>query len=419
MALLGWYPHLRTGPLLGSVGFSLYSKGAAQYPTVAVHPDFAAAPWDTLVHRTSLALQTFVWPVAQVSVNTVCAAAVHPIFVLLLAGVGLFTGLRRGLFLLAGFCAGILPGVVSNSAGISTHRILMAYVFIALAAGAALDLLPRQRLRLAAMLALLLVAGVWSARYFFSPRFWVGDSRLAFDAERTALNEAIAQDPPRRLITMSQMTYFNYYGSQVDASGWDQLFADNWLPPNGQAVTYLFTREAGLLRPQYERVFPGRVQPVDVAFIVPPEANDWSWLRRYGWSYQVSCGAQRRRVQVPFLFSLSLAVRPLHCSEDLTHLWRAHWHGPETDMVLLFNGKARVEAPGVSVARDGWEASLQFRMPADADVAITLQTPLAFPWPRAMLLENWPAGQRAPDWEQFTPIAVDAAVPVRSAAADQ
>jgi len=418
IALLGWYPHLRTGPVLGGVGFSLHPNGAAQYQAVALHPDFAAAPWDALVHRTTLALQTFVWPVAQVSINTVCAAAVHPAFVLLLAGIGLFTGLRRGLFLLAGFCAGILPGVVSNSAGISTHRILMAYVFIALAAGAALDFLPRPRLRLAATLALLLVAGVWSARYFFSPRFWVGNSRLAFDAERTALNEIVARDAPRRLITMSQMTYFNYYGSNVDALGWDQLSADNWLPPNGEAVTYLFTREAGLLRPQYERVFPGRVQPVDVAFLVRLEANDWSWLRRYGWTYQVTCGTQRRQVQVPFLFSLSLAVRAVQCRKDPTHVWRAHWHGPETDMVLLFNGKAQVEAPGVSVTRDGWEARLPFRLPADADVAITLQTPVAFPWPRAMLLEKWAAGQRAPDWEQFTPIGVDAAVPLRSAAAN-
>src|SRR5262249_49542741 len=296
--------------------------------------------------------------------------------------------------------------------------ILMACVFIALAAGAALDFLPRPRLRLAATLALLLVAGVWSARYFFSPRFWVGNSRLAFDAERTALNEIVARDAPRRLITMSQMTYFNYYGSNVDALGWDQLSADNWLPPNGEAVTYLFTREAGLLRPQYERVFPGRVQPGDVAFLVRLEANDWSWLRRYGWTYQGTCGTQRRPVQVPFPVNLALSVRGVRSRKDPTHVWRAHWHGPETDMVLLFNGKAQVEAPGVSVTRDGWEARLPFRLPADADVAITLQTPVAFPWPRAMLLEKWAAGQRAPDWEQFPPIGVDAAVPLRSAAAN-
>jgi len=158
------------------------------------------------------------------------------------------------------------------------------------------------------------------------------------------------------------------------------------------------------------------VQAVDHAFLVRLEAKDWSWLRGYGWSYQVRCGSQQREAQVPFLFSVSMAVRELRCLADPTHVWRAHWHGPATDMTLDFNGKARVEAPGLSIAHEGWEAHLPFRMPADADVAITVQTSQAWPWPRAILLENSPAGQRVPGWEQFTPIEAAADAPAPPAA---
>ena len=253
-------------------------------------------------------------------------------------------------------------------------------------------------------IAVLLGAGVWSVRHFFTPRFWTPQARLAFDAERTALNEAVAQDPPSHLITMWQMTFFNYYGSQIDAAAWEPLSVENWLPPNDQAVTYLFTREAGLLRPEYERLFPGRVQPIDQGFLVRLEPRDWSWLRQHGWSYEYRCGAVQRRKLVPFLFGLALRIGRVSCSEPATHTWRAHWHGDATDMTLEFTGKASVEAPGVTLERDGWEAGLPFRMPADVDVTITLSTP---EWARAKLYENSPAGKRAPAWELFTPINVD------------
>src|SRR5262249_13188502 len=45
MALLGWYPYLRTNPVMAGVGFTLHSEAAATYQAVALHPDFAVAPW--------------------------------------------------------------------------------------------------------------------------------------------------------------------------------------------------------------------------------------------------------------------------------------------------------------------------------------------------------------------------------------
>lgn len=402
LAVIGWYPHLATAPLDAHVGLSLRTGRGAPVPG-SFHPGFATAPLDTLIMRVQQAAQTFIAPVAHEAVFTMRSVAMHPLALLILAACGLLSGPRRGLFILAGFVAGVLPGIVSNSFAISAHRIMMAYLFIALGAGSAIGVLPWRAVRSAAAAAVLALAVAWSVPLYFSDRFWPAEWRWNDNAELTALAEAVAEDPPQRLIFMQQLGAYGVLTSVTNGAVF--LTADNWLPPDRQAVTYLFTSHAGVLRPQYEQFFPGRVRPVGRgSFLVSLEAADWSWVRRYGWMYTARCGDKVFNGQVPFLFSPKIGLRSFGCDGPITHQWRAHWRGAETEMSLFFTGTATVAARGVIFHQEGFEQTLPLRVPADSDVVVRLVAPPGTA-PIALLREISSAGARAPAWESFTPLA--------------
>jgi len=222
------------------------------------------------------------------------------------------------------------------------------------------------------------------------------------NAEVTALAEAVAENPPSRLIFMRQLGFWGILSSVTSGAAF--LSLDNWLPPDGHAVTYLFTSQAALLRPLYEQFFPGRVRPVGRAsFLVNFEAADWSWVRRYGWTYTARCGDTVAAGQVPFLFNVQVGLEDFPCAGPITYEWRAHWHGPDTDMTLYFSGAAVITARGLSVHQGGFEQTLAFRMPADSDVSIVV-TGLPQSALIAILREVSTAGLRAPAWERFTPL---------------
>jgi len=394
LALLGWYQHLRTRPAMGAVGFSASFLSASPL----------AELWHALAERAQWAMWTFVWPVAQDNLFTQRAAAVHPVFLLVLAGLGVVVGMRRGLFLLAGFAAGVLPGIVSAVVQVSTHRTMMAFPFIALAAACALNVVPWRGLRAAAVASVLLITTVWSIAFYFSPQFWgSGALHFNFDVERTTISEIVVANPPKRLIAMHQI---GDYAPRYDpASGSVNLLnIDNWLPPDGEPVTYLFTWEGLPMRAQYERVFPNRVEPVGRGFLVRLEAADWSWLRRYGWTYEVRCGPTVRTAQVPFVYTVSLGADNFFCTRPMTHVWRAHWNGATTELVFEFDGHAQIEAGSLMIEQEGFETRAIFPMPADSDISITVDAQPPLGWIRARLLESSPGGRRVPDWERFTPI---------------
>jgi hypothetical protein len=410
LALLGWWPHLHTGPSSGDVGFSL----------AGAHPDLLKDPLEALFRRTQWALWTFVWPVGQDSIFTVRSVAMHPLFVLGLAAVGALTGVRRLLFLLGGFLGGLLPGVVSNMFGISMHRIMTAFVFVALAAASAVELPPWRRVRGGLAVAVIAAATVWSVALYFSPRFWPPESQAAFDAERTGLAEGIVAErlPSSRLIAMPNL---GYYGPRPPAAGQGEVLSvDTWLPASNEPLIYAFTWEAAALRPQYERLFPGRVRPIGrTSFYVVLEAADWSWMRRHGWWYEARCSGKVGAMQVPFLYSASTPVKSLHCAGPATHQWRAHWNGPATEMVLDFSGALSLDADGLSIRKEGFEQRLAFRMPADSDLTVTNSFDWPVPWPRIALYESTPGGLRTPDWERFDPLPPSTASPPSTSDAAQ
>jgi len=393
LALFGWLPHLLGRSPSARVGFSL----------TGLHPDMQADPLRTLMQRGYLALQGFIWDTGQDGIFAVRAGAMHPVFVLGLAATGALAGVRRGAFLVGGFVGGLLPGVVSTMHGISGHRIMMAYAFVALAAACAVDLLPWRRARGALAAATLAAAAWWSTALYFSPVFWTAEARWGFDAERTALAEDLAAAPPPRLLAMKQFGYW----APAPAPGADveTLSFETWLPPRDQAVTYAFTWEAAPLRAQYERLFPGRVRSsASAAYRVDLEAGDWSWMRRHGWWLEGRCSGRSRGTPVPFLYTVVMPMRDFHCIAPANFVWRAHWTGPATPMVFEYTGAMTLVAADLSLNESGFERSVAFTMPADADVTITLEVRGIIPWPRAALYEVTPGGRRVPDWERFDPL---------------
>jgi hypothetical protein len=409
LALIGWYPHLATGPADAHVGLSLQPARGAPVAG-SFHPGFAEHPWETLVSRTEAALQTYIHPVAFDSIFTMRSVAKQPRVLLGIAAIGLLASWRRGLFLLGGFAAGLLPGILSGSFGISAHRIIMSYLFVVFAEASALDVVPWRWPRAAAAVALFAFAAWWSVPRYFSAAFWPPDWRWTVDRDNTALNEAVADALPDHLIYMRQIGYFGYFDPEPPVD--EMLTVDNWLPRDGEPVTYLFTWQAEPLRAEYEHMLPKRVLPVGRhSFLVSFEAGDWSWLRQYGWAYEVRCGHLIRRAQVPFLYSLGLGALGFPCTQPMQHIWRAHWHGPAAEMIMQFSGTLRVDAPGVAAAGEGFEQRVPFTMPADSDVTITLTAPPT-EWPLALLFERARGGERVPAWDRFTPPTDDpAAVP--------
>jgi len=401
IAVLGWIPHLSTGPLDAFVGMSLAtSRGAPLAGNF--NAGFSEDPLQTLIDRTKATANVFVWPMAQDSIFTMRSVAMHPPALLAIAALGLLTGVRRGLFLLGGLVIGLVPGIASGSFGISAHRIMMSYIFISLAAAAAVNL-PWRWPRRAIAAAVIVGVAAWSVPLYFSSRFWPADWRWTGDTDNTALAEAVVDLAPERLLVAKQIGYYGFFSPEPAV--FDIITVDNWLPSDNQPVTYLFTTVYEPLRAEYQHMLPGRVRPVgQKSFLVTLETGDWSWLRRYGWAYQVECRDKRAHTaQVPFLYSLGLGVVQFPCETPYVHTWHANWRGPDTDMLLSFNGKATVQVGDAKTAGEGIEQRLPFHVPTDADVTITVTSPVG-EWPIAVLYERTPVGERVPSWDEFTPV---------------
>jgi hypothetical protein len=180
IAFAAFWPHQR----LAAHSWGLSGEG--------IHPGFATAPLETLIRKGSEAVMALVYPVARDEWRTIRSAGMHPPLALALAVVGsVAAGWRVALFLWAAYIGGAMPAVISWGEAPSTHRMLMAFAPISIAAGGAFNLIRWAWLRRVAVVACVAVVAVQSVRLFFSPAFWPVESAGTFDANRTALVEAL------------------------------------------------------------------------------------------------------------------------------------------------------------------------------------------------------------------------------------
>ncbi len=391
VALIGYMPYLQQRPTYMIRGL-----------TDELRPEVVAHPIEDISHRTIQTLRTFVFPEANNGFATIQSGAMHPLLILAVAGLGvLLNPGRRALFLLAGFLGGIAPAVLSVNAP-STHRMLMAYVFIPLAVALALDRLRWRTVRVAATGVLVAVVAAQSLALYFSPGFWSKETGWVFDWETTELVEALPPAPHPRFVLMRSVGYYFDPRALVDPN-YEFLTADNWYPANGQPLLYGFEHHAGPLKSFYEELLGyERVESFGRAFLVKFGAGDWSWLRQHGWTYEAQCGDTRRTGQVPVLYQLFMTFKDLHCADAVTHTWRGRWTGPASTLRLIWNGAARVTVDdAVAVDKSGYEQTAEFHVDPGAAVSVSINSG---PPAVVQLFELTPAGERLPPWERVEPM---------------
>jgi hypothetical protein len=392
------------------VGLSLYAPYVvanrnSMFIAQGVSPAYYASFGELarLGQRGIEALATFVRPSAEDGWLTVRAGALHPLLLLVVAACGvLLAGVRRGLFVLGGFVAGLAPTILAWGPP-STHRMLMAFPFVALAAGAALQramIWPR----LAALASAALVAAVgWtSVRLYFSDQFWATETRWKFDWPRTELVESLPTSPEATVIFMYQITFFRDPRLLVTAH--DQtLSVENWFP-DSKGATYAFTIEGLALRPFYENlVGAGRIESFGGTFMVTLEPRDWSWMRQHGWAYAARCGDQTVRGQVLTLFHSALTFASFACDKAAQHTWHGRWNGPTTS-IRLRAANAVVDAGTTHLEIEPGKDELEFTAEPDMEIRITVTAGAFQPGVYAALFEITPAGDRVPMWERVDPL---------------
>lgn len=353
-----------------------------------------------LLRRLWEALVVFVRPFAEDGWLTVRSAAMHPFWLLIVAVAGILAASRRALFIAGGFALGLAPTVFAWGPP-STHRMIMAYPFVALAAGCGLDRLGSPRARRAVAALLVLATAWWSVGFYFSDDFWTSDSRRVFDGQRTALIEALPPPDGLPVVFLRQITYFRDPRRLV-APRDAELTADNWFPRNEGAV-YAFTWEGAALRPFYEQlVGAANVWSFADSFTVTFAPGDWSALRRHGWWYVTVCGGVTRSVQIPTLFHPNMTFAGAACDVPTQHRWRARWNGPATPLRLRVEGVASVRAGSTQLDNAaGTHSFIDFTAEPGIDIEVAVTTPPYQPWVYAALLDG--DGQ-LPAWDRTSPI---------------
>jgi hypothetical protein len=366
-----------------------------------------------LAPKLAHALHALVAPVAGDAYLTISAAAMHPWLVLGAALIGVLWPPRRGLFLLGGFAAGMAPWVLSE--GPSSHRILMAYPFVALAAASAFGWIAGPRWRVATVTAFAAIVAVLSLRLYFSADFWPDQSRRIFDWEMTDMVEALPRPVAGRLIA-TQATAFIFAPYAALYPSYEPWTVDNWLPPDGFRSRYLFHPNYWPLEPFYENILgKERVRRFGRAFWLNFEAGQWAWMQRCGWRYTARCGEAAHSVLIPTMFLLDVGYANRGCNGPTTHLWRGHWRGLAAHLQLEFGGELTVNVNNRVVLRQaGPQGLADLDVAPDDDVEISMVSNTTV---SAVMWEVTDVARRIPAWESVEPLspatAVESAAPSR------
>jgi len=397
IAILGYIPYLRGAP-----------PNMVRGVTDHIRPELYEHPIRDVSQRTLVTLDALLHPVAADGWATIRAGAMNPPLVLAVAILGICAPPgRRAVFLLAGFLGGLAPAILSDGAP-STHRMLMAYAFIPLAAACALDWIRWRTIRAAAAVIVVLIVGFQSTRLYFSYDYWQEASRWLFDWERTALIEALPPAPHPTFVVMREVGFYFQPLAQVDPN-WEPLSVENWIPVAHRPAIYLIDWSSGRLRPFYESLVGSeRIQGFGRAFLVHIDGRDWSWMKQHGWNYEAHCGSAVWRGQVPTLYHHALTFRNMVCGQPITHIWRGRWNGPETTLRLKWTGAAVVDTTqGRMVEQQGFERVADFGVEPESiiTVSITLAPEASF---LAELLEL-PSedAEVVSRWERVSPVDLE------------
>lgn len=383
------------------------SPYAARGLTKIAEPFVAKLTLSAHVRRATEALEVLIAPVAANDVFTADLAGVHPVWVLALAAVGVLTGVRRGIFLCAGFAGGMAPVLLSGTPFPSLHRMQMAFAFISLAAGAAVGVLgDRPQARLVA-LAITVAATLQSAAFYFSPLSWSSwaQTRAAQEgAARTAMAENLPGPPYSRVI-IDAAAQLAFGPRATLGDRYELLRVENWMPPD-EPVVYAFSGPAMTgLGAFYQDLFGGeRVRSFGGSFLLVLPAGNRAWVREHGWAHSARCEGLVREGQVPVLYhtgALTFADIAHRCQGPVLSHWRGRWVGSDAQLLFRATGKSRVVTTTGGVVSD--ERSAVFGVTTGTEIAVTVAFPTGWTGD-ARLFEMLPRSRRVPPWRNVVPV---------------
>jgi hypothetical protein len=298
-------------------------------------------------------LRAFQYPEGNVYWISLHSVAIHPTFVLVVAGLGAIVALvRRSLFLSLGFLAGLTPALLSYSGAPSTHRMMCAFIFVSISCGAFFQSLD-QRLKSSSARAVhatlaivfVVVAGYQSATLFFSEKFWLEGTRIFFKSE-TALAETIrlpASPPVAAGLHINRLLD----AREVPLSGSFNLSFEHLAPQ--QPMILAISPALYPIVPFYRDNLPSDQitsfgdGPYGTSIKAQFTASDVERWQNFGWTAERRCsGRTLTGIHLP-IFYLPHEMgwkEPCHLQREI--IMKAEWIREPTKLSLVTSGGAQV-----------------------------------------------------------------------------
>ncbi len=345
--LLFWSPYL-----LRASSWMHYVTEKVVSP--ATTPSWSSVPYLLQVLST---FRVFWAPVGATSWLSMHSAAIHPPIVLLVALLGLLSiAPRKALFNVCGFVAGIFTASISNSGSPSTHRMICAYLFIAISSAGAFHALEKslkgKRAGLVTTLAALLftiTSGVTSWRIFLSDEFWERGEGNVFVHGETLLSEALQLSPSTPPNVVANLGLL-LQARSGDPRSYKTLSYENWLPASAEEQAFNRPLEAliplyrEVVAPAHIRVFGGPNYPK--SFSVRFDEAEAKALSIFGWGLTIDCkdGTPTKFFRIPtFMMDRELSGFSNYCKSEYEYRYSTTWVGPPTELKIMQGQVLHVE----------------------------------------------------------------------------
>lgn len=309
-------------------------------------------------HGAVKTFRTFVYPEGAIYWTSLQGVAMHPIVVLVVAGLGLLVSLfKRSFFLAIGFLGGTVPAIMSSRGAASGHRMIACYLFISIAVAAFFEFLwsrstaKKYRAGVAVgAAAFTAVISMQGMQIFLSPDFWKGSDGV-FWYGATKVSESINLPVTKPIVVDFELARI-LESRLIPNPGYSVISYETLMPT--APVEYAFSPPLSVLYPLYSGgLAPAKVRTygagATMAFTATFGEEDVRRWQSFGWHADVLCGATSiAKVQVPALF-FGAGLRWIwRCNDTRKFVYRGRWLGESTELTLVTVGTVNVEVKNLT-----------------------------------------------------------------------
>jgi hypothetical protein len=362
-------------------------------------------------------LRAFYYPEGNVYWISMHSVAIHPIFVLAVAALGVVVSLvRRSLFVVLGFMAGLTPALLSYSGAPSTHRMMCAFIFVSIACGALFQSVAQALKGKAGSLANAAIAlvfigatGYQSFTLFFSEDFWKESNRIFFTSE-TALAETIrlpASPPVAAGLHVNRLLD----AREVRLSGSTNMCFEHLAPT--EPMTLAITTPLYPIVPFYldnlppEQVTSFGKGPYGTSVKAVFNESEVARWQKFGWTAERRCANNTlTNIHLPmFYLPHELGWRDL-CYNQREVKMKAEWLREPTELSLVTSGGARVrlETSSGTALPPSTESRTERKVTLHPGEVVTI-TAESVHGSSTWLVEGSGPGAKIPKLESFRPVA--------------